>query len=195
MKSKEGILRHPLWSNVLGGLAVAGLLAIGGYLLDWWPSVRGVTIVTLEWLEARTETPNWVLCLLSIPTAGFLFLIGAGIWYKINPETAHIADAQWTDYTKDRIFGLVWRWCYVGGVIEQLVSFCPHCDYQVYPSNASGFAAVDRITFKCESCGRQLGTFDESVSYFESRVKRTIQQKLRNDDWKTIVETGNTKDV
>jgi hypothetical protein len=91
---------------------------------------------------------------------------------------------SWTNYRTDIYFNLRWRWSYSEtGQIYGVHTFCPHCDFQVYEKNVSPYRVPDHIAFQCESCGRSLGDFEESISSLENKVKRFIQQRLRNGTW------------
>ena len=80
----------------------------------------------------------------------------------------------------DEFLGIRWRWRYYGnqGDVDEIHSFCPVCDYEVFPTNIPGC-----VLFRCESCGRDLRSFDMTHADLISRVIRLIQQKLRSGSW------------
>jgi hypothetical protein len=103
----------------------------------------------------------------------------------VPSAASRFADRVWRGYTSDTFFACAGGWRYLDecGAILGLASFCPHCDFQVYPQNDSPFRAVDRIACRCDGCGRELLAFDEPVASLAGRVERFIQQKLRNGTW------------
>ena len=100
-----------------------------------------------------------------------------------NTASVKAGDAALQAYTEDNFFGLRWRWNYGNGQLSTLTTYCPHCDYQVFPANASAYRAIDRIQFHCDSCSAQLGEFEESWDALENKARRFVQQKLRNGTW------------
>lgn len=126
MADEGGLIRHPLWSNVLGGLAVAALLAVGGYALDWWPSIRDALSAAGGWFLAETPTPNWALCLLAIPAAAAVLIVVAMVWDRLHTRAAPAGEREphWTDYRMDTIAGVKWEWNYTSsGAITRLACF------------------------------------------------------------------------
>jgi hypothetical protein len=104
------------------------------------------------------------------------------VWRSIFPTKAQ--GPSWRDYTTDIFFGLRWRWKYFSdGGIYDAVTFCPHCDFQVFSQDVSSYRVIEHIMFRCDSCGRHLGEFQESFSSLENKTKRFIQQRLRNGSW------------
>jgi hypothetical protein len=124
-----------------------------------------------------------LLGLLGILAAPTVIIVLIVIWQMIFPRPSpNIKD--WRSYTVDMFFGLRWRWRYLEeGQPYEVHTFCPYCDFQVYPTNASAFRSVDRIAFHCDSCGQNLAAFDEPWEFVENKVKRFIQQKIRNGSW------------
>src|SRR5689334_4152178 len=39
-----------------------------------------------------------------------------------------------TDYKKDFLFNMIWRWNYAGQNLRGFACFCPHCDLQLRPT-------------------------------------------------------------
>ena len=178
----KSLWKDPVWSAVIAAAVVAAAGAVGTYLLDLWPAMAAAAGRAWQFLFATTEVSNWILILLGLGLIPAVLLVAVVIWDFVSRKPTMAP--SWTNYKEDVFFGLKWRWQYVGGRIDRLVSFCPHCDYQVYSHNASGFHAVDRIGFDCDSCRRHLCQIDESQRSLESKVERFIQQKLRNETWR-----------
>jgi hypothetical protein len=172
----------PVWSKVIAGLILTAGAALGAYLLDWWPNIGNGLKKAYEFAAAPTLVPNWLLGLLIMLSLPIILLAGLAVWMRLFPSKE--AGPGWHSYTSDKFFGLLWRWRYLSdGQIYDVCTFCPRCDYQVYPENVSAYSVVDRIGFRCDSCGSQLGEFDESALSLENKVKRFVQQKLRNGTW------------
>jgi len=168
----------PVWSKVIA-TGICALIALAVTALDWWVAIGAGGRATYSFMMARTALPNWCIGLLGAWTALTVLLLGARV-----AVSAKMPSPDWqTDYIIDEFFGLRWRWSNAGGKSSNFYSFCPNCDYQVHPRNDSGYLAVDRIFYACESCGARLGTFDETQYSLESRVLRTVHQKIRNGTW------------
>jgi len=172
----------PVWSKVIAGVILAVGAAVGTYLLDWWPSIGNGLKKGYEFAGLSTAVRNWLLGVLILLALPAVLLAGVAIWMRVFPSQDGGSD--WRFYTSDTFFGLRWRWRYLSdGGIHDVCTFCPRCDYQVYAANVSPYQVVDRIGFRCDSCGGQLAEFDESVRSLEDKVTRFIQQKLRNGTW------------
>lgn len=166
----------PVWSTVIASLIVAILLGATTYFLNLWPKIWEFLKNGYGLFLSSTEIPYWVLGLLgalSLPTIFLFFLF-----------LKKVKEPIWRTYREALFFNLKWRWDYGDdGFIFPLHTFCPHCDLQVYPRDASAYRAVDRIAFECEGCGHRLGEQQESLESLENKVRRFIQQKLRNNTW------------
>lgn len=179
----KAVWKDPVWSAVIaaGIVAAAGLVAT--YALDLWPAIGAWA--RSAWIAAGqlSQAPNWlvwVLALVALPTVLAVIALG---WLALRPEQQA---STWRTYTQDEFLGLRWRWNYfASGNLEDPLPFCPGCDYQVHPHHASAYAAVDRIGFYCDSCSRNLPTFEESFDSLQSKVRRFIQQRIRTGDWKS----------
>lgn len=172
----------PVWSKVIAGAILALGATVATYFLDWWPAIGVFVSGSIAFALASTLTPNWLLLLLALLALPALVIIGALAWQGVSPSEPR--SPSWHDYTADIFFGLRWRWNYgTGGRIDDAHTFCPHCDFQVYARDVSSFRVIDHIAFHCDSCGRNLGEFEESFDSLESKVKRFVQQKLRNGTW------------
>ena len=167
----------PVWSKVIASVILALGMTVTGYFLNWWPTIGG-------FVSSSTLTPNWLLFLLVLLCLPTLIIIGALAWQNVFPSTPH--SPSWKNYTTDIFFNLRWRWTYgTNGQIYDTHSFCPYCDFQVYAKDVSSYAVIEHIAFHCDSCGCNLGEFQESIYSLESKIKRFVQQKLRNETWET----------
>jgi len=103
------------------------------------------------------------------------------MWTLGFPRKNVASDApRRNSYTSDSFEGLRWRWQYADGEITDLGSFCPACDFQIYPKSLGDNSG--RISFKCDHCNRDLGTHQGNYPYLENKITRLIQRKLRAKD-------------
>ena len=172
----------PVWSKVIAGAILAVGATVATYFLDWWPVIGRFISSSYVVALSSASVPVWVIVLvvlLALPTVLFL---AALIWKRLFPSQS--SPPSWKLYTSDIYFGLRWRWRYLDeGHIYDMHSFCPHCDFQVYARDVSSYRVISHIAFSCESCGQQLGDFQESLESLENKIKRFIQQKIRNGTW------------
>jgi hypothetical protein len=177
----EKIWRDPVWATVIGAGITAAVGAAWTYFANLWPRIGRWGSSAWEFTYANTALPNWLialLCLLALPTVLFFLAL---CWEHFRPGVD--SAPSWTSYTKDKFFGLVWRWKYLNGRIERLTTYCPHCDYQVFASDANSFHSLSRIEYNCDSCHSHLGVFNDPLEIQQSKVERFIQQKIRNGSW------------
>jgi hypothetical protein len=174
----------PVWSKVIAGAILAVTAGISTYFFDWWPIIGRVLKATLDFVLSSTSTPIWLLGILLIPLLLVLIVIGLVIWSKLRPSNQI---PIWRNYTKDTFFDIRWTWRYdETNKIIDLYSFCPDCDFQIYPQpNRDFLGQFTHIQFHCENCGRDFGKTQEYVAQFENKVIRHIQRKIRNGSWKT----------
>jgi len=172
------IWKDPVWASVIA-TSIGGLAS---YFAGWWPAIVQAVKEVWIFLGATSSISHWfvvALALLALPT----LVVGVMLaWQLVRPTP--VSNPDWHAYTEDHFFGLRWRWRYFdGGNIRDIHTFCPRCDFQVFPQNASPWDAVERIRFRCDSCHSDLGEFQEAFESVESKTKRFIQQKIRNSTW------------
>ena len=182
----KNIWKDPVWSKVI---ATAILAAIGlgyTYATDRWsflPIIDALAhawTISFSWITSTSLIPNWLSLLTGLLAVPTVIICAAILW---NLSRAEKSSSHWKNYTEDKFFGILWRWRYTNGSIVDPYTFCPHCDFQIYPINKSSYIAVDRIGFQCDSCHSQLGIFEESYSTLENKAIRFAQQKIRNGTW------------
>jgi hypothetical protein len=168
----------PVWSKVIATAIVVGAAAIWASFAGLWPSIGAVPANIWDWMGKKTPVSNWVTVLLSL--GAFAFVVGVAVVARaVIIARMNIQDLQ--SYSRDEFFGIRWRWRISDdGQIYDLHSFCPACDYQVYGVNSSAYIVVPQTTYRCEECGRNLYVFNGTDEELESRVRRKIQQKLRD---------------
>ena len=81
------------------------------------------------------------------------------------------------------IYGLKWRWNWLGEQVQGLWCFCPRCDAQlVYDDNSCHSVVRDPETlFICEHCSHQVvGRIPGgNRAYALSAVEREIDRRIR----------------
>lgn len=177
------IWNDPVWSKVISAAIIAVATLSVTYFLNLWPSISRHIYQSVAFLVAPSLILNWIiglLILLALPTSVVIVIT---LWKVVFP--AKEIAPHWQTYTSDTFFGLRWRWQwgYLDDNFINLNTFCPHCDFQVFPEDASEYRAIDRISFYCECCNTKLGTFDEPFVSLKNKTSRFIQQKLRNETW------------
>lgn len=175
--------KDPVWAAVISAGIIAAVGAGGSYLLGLWPGLSNEAGALWRVAGEQSKWSNWQVWLAVTMAFPSVLLTLALLWSAIRPSTSA---ADWRHlYLEDQLVGLRWRWKnHSDGTLGDIHSFCPHCDFQVFSRHASAYAAVDRIDFHCDSCGRDLATFDEPYSQLESRVRRLIQQRIRAGTWR-----------
>lgn len=178
----------PVWSAVIAGLMLLALSGLFTYFFNLWPLILDFLHKTYNFVISSTGVPNWLLGIFGVLSLPYIFLVFFLIKEKLSPSPAGKTD--WRTYQTDIFYNLRWRWHYLeNGNIHNLVTFCSYCDFQVYPRADSAYHIVNRIEYECESCGKNWGNFEESPASLEDKVKRFIQQKIRNGKWE--LETQN----
>ena len=175
--------RDPVWSSVIA----TSLVAMFTYFLDWWPLFIRAILAVWEFVISSTSVSNWLLGIMII-TCLLLILIIA-IWYvvwKKNIQYLKInAQPNWRNYITDNFFNIRWTWRYdETNKMVDLYSFCPNCDFQIYPKRYSNFVReFTHINYHCENCGRDFGNFSDDIAQFENMIIRHAQRKMRNGEW------------
>lgn len=176
------IWKDPVWSKIIatGLLTLFGV--ISAYFFNMWPSIKLVCVEGFHYFFSESEIPNWLIAIMGGCTAIVVVVLLIIVKEKIMPDSI---DKTWKSYTRDNFFGLEWHWTFGsnGGEIYKLYSCCARCQYQVFPQDVSSYVTVDVISYKCDSCGSEVGPFHESHDEVESKVRRFIQQKLRTGSW------------
>jgi len=89
-------------------------------------------------------------------------------------------------YCRDVIYDVVWEWDSIRfeniGDIHNLTPICPSCDYELCHSQHPKFS--DQVMMTCESCN-WTKNLQRDWDYIKSDIIRVIEQRIRNNDWKT----------
>lgn len=171
----------PVWSKVIAGMILAAVASIGTYRAGWWPRIGSLALRLSALAKSSTLVPNWLLVILTLCAITVVIIVAFAIWIVIATPSSGVT---FRDYSEDLLLGILWRWRYGrDGFIFDLYSFCPKCDYQIYPRQRGDY----RIEYRCEHCGNRVEGVSTSVEEIESRVTRLIQKKIRDGSWSQVV--------
>ena len=138
------------------------------------------------WLGAEVSVYRWWYWVLIL----YLVITITGIAVLIF--RTYVPD--WRQYTTDNFYNIIWRWGYDGrdGFVYHPAPFCPQCDRGLElgkeaNSMRAGYDVPD--TLSCRQHG-VIHTFDGPYERFERIIKDEISRKLRNGDWKAVIEQG-----
>jgi len=166
---------------IAGIVIVAALWAILAILgTKVWLSDTAVLI--WNHLLETSELPNWGLYLLiAIGTPTFIqFLV-----IIKKPKGPSIAS-----YNHDTFLGLNWRWSYLSEHPVSAWAFCPDCDTAlIYSDIGSRFDPDRKTVLTCDTCNHDLLYHEGNKDYLVQRIHRQIETKIRNEEWKHVVET------
>jgi hypothetical protein len=171
---------------ILTSFAVAAAGGLGLYFVpDGWPAVWrfvawGVA-ESVEWLAAPAQIPTAVLLIMGACTIATLIVPALLIYASRSAQPGLVLPTQ------DEVSGIVWRWSPSSyGRFDRLTSFCPKCDYEVYPRDAAPFAYLHETSYLCEKCKWKSQVFDVTPEEVEDRVRRELQRKAR--EWLRKIE-------
>lgn len=172
-----------LASNLLAQVIV-GLLGLVGLTtwLGYWEAVIGAVVSGYNFVFETTQTPNWVLGLLTCFTlfAVFIVVVIIRAWLQ-PPEPA----PEWHAYKTDLIRSLRWRWKWSGSDVVDLTPFCRHCDMQVRATRLDDFDRNDITVFRCEVCTTLSERFEGMTPHDVGEfVVRFIGRTVRNGEYK-----------
>ena len=179
LKVLKKVWNDPVWSKVI---SVAIIALITQYFFSWWQFLTQlIKSLSIFFLQV-TQVPNWLIALMLICSIIVLLVMAINAYQACKPS----ANLSWhLNYKEDVFFHILWRWQYDSTwQPENINTFCPKCDFQIYPQNASGFRSIDHIAFHCEVCSLDLADFDERYKVLENKVIRLLQLKIRNGSWK-----------
>ncbi|UFS63476.1 hypothetical protein LOH54_04930 [Sulfurimonas sp. HSL-3221] len=132
-------------------------------------------------LNATYALPGWIWLLIFI--FAFIGLINIFLAFK-----GEATIPEYKSYTEDSIYGLVWRWDWVGNQISNLWCYCPNCDATlVYnePTRRRSLFETNQTNFICENCGHKIvGTIQGgNKNYAIGAVEREIDRRIRNNEF------------
>ncbi len=176
-------------NSIIVTLSTGAIHALVTYLIPGgWGSVFTVIKAVLMWLGSTSATYNWLLCIL-IPCS--VMLLG---WTVMALFANLRSSDNLSSLPKQMTFlGVVFRWTYLkNGHVNSFASFCPMCDFQIYPQPSSTYKALPGGVYFCENCSWQSQPFDCTIPQIENQVLRKIDHCLReherqqNDDHRKL---------
>jgi hypothetical protein len=170
--------------------------------------ISGTLCSILAWMILEWKLP-WFLTTVKSPFHAFWMWLGTEVavyrwWYwvlilyfvitiiaiAVLIFQSHIPD--WKQYRADTFFDIVWRWDFDGrdGFSYHITPFCPRCDRGLElgkqeDSMRAGYDVPD--TLSCRHHG-VIHTFAGPYDRLERIIKDEVLRKLRNGEWKTVVE-------
>lgn len=176
---------------VLGGLGtiLAGTIGslIAAAIFDWrlprWMMREPPPVADQPNLET-----NWLIVWLIV--AAVIIVIIMVLVYFASTESGDPPEPTQFDYIKDTFFGLLWRWSYSGREIIHLACFCRTCDRQCQLQQVDTWPIVYSVN--CNVHGEQHRFTGEPQQLLHD-AKIEIQRKLRNGEWKEVVERDRPK--
>jgi len=180
--------RHFGLGTLISGI-VCSLIAAAIY--EWgWPSLLRPTryvVVTIWgwivgaclWMTADVTVYRWWYWMLMVYLIGTLLGLGAMvIKIKLLDPIPRI-----TEYTMDKVFGVVWRWRWGSDHgIYSLSPYCPHCDRALTVERFDAFNLMPGDLWLDISCRKHGMIHRISLPYdqFDKIVKDEIYMKVRN---------------
>lgn len=176
--------KDPVWSKIIATAILLLLGSVGTYVLGVWPSIIKFSADMYDFLNSTQSVKNWLIGIALIPWFLIIYIIFLLILEAFKNNKA---DLDWRSYTTDYFFGLNWKWSYRGENINDLFSFCPECQYQIFANSVGGYDMARCYQYVCDDCGYCAQDSDVEPEMLKHRVKLKIQKNLRTEEWKNKV--------
>jgi len=133
-----------------------------------------------KYMSGHTQIPRWWYSLLLVV---FVFAVAETI-RRIWSICFHLT---YRAYVRDSFFDLEWRWSWRDSDVSDLKAYCPTCGREVVQKYHFEHECQDatHLVFHCQQCG-QLKKDTRDIT---KRVRREIELKVRNDEWKEVVKS------
>jgi len=187
--SEKRPIRNGIIVCVVSGLILAVLLSswLQGRLVGCLHWCWNVFIFLGALLVRPLEIPVWILALLSALSLFPILLAVRAFRRKVNDSS---------QYTCDNLFGVIWRWRYALGHINNLCPYCPRCDLElVYHEQRNDYHQPSPLfppeftEFVCENCKIKSGKLPGDKYDAVGRVEREIRRRPRTGEWKRTLRT------
>jgi hypothetical protein len=185
------------------GIMLSGTVSsiIAWMVIEWkWPwfllPVKGLIELTFRWLlgiwvwlGGTTPVYRWWYAVLGIVAAVSLIILA----YPRIRRYLKPVEPDKSQYTEDKIAGIVWRWVYVGPMLSlpSLTPFCPTCDRKLdWKDGDPNHFKDGKRTFGSYNCREHNRVMRVSEPYDRHRetVVDEIMLKLRNGSWKKAMK-------
>jgi hypothetical protein len=179
MEEKGHSIRNRIVATVVSGLLLAGALAV---LPSVWLAIKAFFLWLGGLLTTTASIPVWGLLPLSALALISVLRIAASFLPRQEPS---LPLQDYTAYTQDTFRGITWRWRWISGRIVDLYPYCPTDDTLLVHNDWVG----SYTEFHCETCRKMIAIIQGGDhTYVQSFILRQIDRKVRNDEWKQIVE-------
>mgnify|MGYP000388442698 CR=1 FL=1 len=183
MKAFLKIWKDPVWSKVISTGIITSIGILISYLAGWLPIFLNFIKDIWAWLFQTTDIAHWLLILISIPCALVFYVVF--LWLKSLSAT----EQSFESYISDNFFGLKWRWSYyyegkISG--DDVHCFCPSCDHQLFPQDASSYRVAPEFRYDCPDCGYSIGVIEDDYNQLRHKVILKVQKNIRTGKWKNI---------
>lgn len=172
-------LRNGVIATVVGGVILSAIPPVRDFVSKIFGWIWSVIVWIWEALVSSYSIPGWVLI-----TVSLLAVIGViSIYIAVRPSK----EPEYKKYTEDFIYGVKWRWSWLGDKISRLRCYCPVCDADLVHDDSScknRRSNVRKTDFICEHCGNQvIASIDGgNMDYAVGAVEREIYRKIRTNE-------------
>jgi len=151
-------------------------------LFEW---IGGCIAAAFGWFTAGVVLQKWWFFVLF---ASFLWLF----WHWIQPfivRSRNPSEPTYLDFKKLSHFGIVWRWNWKSGAVNDLSGFCPKCDRHIrYREDSMHFTYFDPTVLCCTNCPTlKIEVPDRRFDDILNDVKLEIDHAVRTGAWKRHV--------
>jgi len=178
-------------SHAIRNGAIAGIIS-GLVLFFAIPITRAIAFGLLHWFK-KTLLSFWGWILTNHNVPGWLILVWSllslvALMQIINVlRPAKVPD--YISFTQMNHNGVVWRWQWLQGTIQNLWCFCPSCDAELVKSEPEELRSLLRnqscVDLVCENCDGIIAHINGGgLSYALENAKREIRRRLRTEKYK-----------
>lgn len=182
-KEEKHSVRNGIIATVIGGLILSGI----GYVIFFLPNLfRWIINFFLRiwnYFISSASVPRWLLWLLIFMSVSTLFRVVRPLLRRRNNEP------KVNMYREDSFEGITWRWSYNwANSPVNILPYCPYCDTMLVHVEQSFWSDIQKASFYCESCKQVRAEITGGGrSYAISMIARLIDRKIRNEEWKRLV--------
>lgn len=194
MSESKGLLQHPLFVAIFGGIASTGILAYLAYEKITVPVVFGW--LSNAWAFANAETPirrgifwAWVVATIALVVlVVHTFVVLTEKLEQVATQKPKPASPSFQSYVTDVFFRFRWRWKVAADKqVWSISMYCPKCDLQLTDSD------IEERRFReyyctCSHCQYWAQTDAGTVEELTRPVKLGAERKLRTGEWQQSVK-------
>jgi hypothetical protein len=185
-EQKKGLLEHPFYSRVLGSLAVAAILAIGGLVIGNWAWLWSVVTYAVP-------VPLWLLVVsVTVFLLMAVFFVSA-LASATKHESVRTPD-PFKDYRQGIFHGVLWSWTYRGQQPYDPAAFCPD-DSTPLTEHPNGSFENQATTFRCVACGRKFGPIPGRPERIKEAIGRVVCGHINSGRWRELIDESPSADL